>query len=339
MALVSPSPPPSASLYPPAGAIYSHSPTAEVRAPLVAAPKVGASNGTRPASVASRECTSSDSARHEATGGKATTVDDLAASTGALGLTEGLERQHASANTDETSATFQPPAHKYTATDVHNPNQQGTSTRSGPAAAASTRTGVRSGFQSRSAATPVASNRHSPAPSSSSLRSTSSSSVQYVANGYSASSSSAASSSTSFVPASTPAMTPLTPTACPAPGVSPSVSTSPQSYFAVAPTDQQRYPNSQFPNPMLHHPGQPYPPHSSGFPNPAFPFLPSPHPGVPHMTAFGGTQLGVPSPQQNQDQHALFLQYQHQWQMEMLRNQQFQTTTHPNDGACIVLGS
>ncbi|GAA5876639.1 hypothetical protein JCM3774_006011 [Rhodotorula dairenensis] len=330
MALVSPSPPPSASLYPPAGAIYSHSPTAEVRAPLVAVPKVGASNGTKPASTFSRERTSSDATRHESVVGKGNAVDNLAAATGALGLSEGLERPPAPVDPAGRVATVQQPAQRYSATDGRNPNQPGTPTRSGPAVSGSSRTGARSGFQARSASTPVVANRHSPAPSSSSLRSTSSSSVQHVGNAYSASSSSAASSSTSFLPASTPAMTPLTPADYPAAGASPSVSTSPQSYFAVASAGQQRYPNGQYTaNPAMHYPGQPP---ASGYPNPAFPFLPSPHPGVPHMTAFGGTQLGMSSPQLSQDQqHALFLQYQHQWQMEMLKNHQHQAPTIANE--------
>lgn len=329
MALVSHSPPPSASLYPASSGIYSHSPAAEVRAPLVAAPKVGTtSSGTRPASSASREGGCHEPKRDDSAGGKAA-VDGLAAPTAALELTEGLERHPASANPAGRSATLQQPARGYSAHSERSPSEADATARAGPAVM-SPRTGPLPGFQSRSASTPTASSPYSSGPSSSNHRSTSPTSVQHAGNTYSApTSSAAASSSTSFVPAPTPA--PTTPLHFSAAGASPAVSTSPQSYFAVAPSDQQqRFAN----NGPTQFSGQiPYPPHSSGYPNPAFPFLPSPHPGVPHMTAFGGAQMGMPSPQFSQDQHALFLQYQQQWQMEMLKNQQQQANAHSNESA------
>ncbi|GAA5991665.1 hypothetical protein JCM10908_001084 [Rhodotorula pacifica] len=325
MALVSPSPPPSASLYPASSAIYSHSSPspAEVRAPLVAAaPKVGTSTVARhTASTHGNGSTGNGNARRDEQNAGKTAVDDLAAGTGALALTEGLERSHASTSPNGRSATAQQAAHTYSATEGRGPSRQEGPARLGTAASG-VRSGPLSGFQSRSASTPISLNRHSPAPSSSSITSSSSSSIQQAANAYSASSSSAASSSTSFLPASTPALTPLTPMHFSAAGASPAVS-SPQSYFAVAPLGDQRFANGQFPSPT-HYSGQSYPSHSSSFPNPAFPFMPSPHPGVPHMSAFGGSQMGMPSPQMSQDQHALFLQYQQQWQMEMLKTQQQQ---------------
>jgi hypothetical protein len=328
MALVSHSPPPSASLYPASSGIYSHSPAAEVRAPLVAAPKVGTSSGTRPASSASREGGCHEPKRDDSAGGKAA-VDGLAAATAALELTEGLERHSASANPAGRSATLQQPARGYSAHSERSPSKADATARAGPAVP-SPRTGPLPGFQSRSALTPTASSPYSSGPSSSNHRSTSPTSVQRAGNIYSASASSAAaSSSTSFVPAPTPA--PTTPLHFSAAGASPAVSTSPQSYFAVAPSDQQpRFANS---GPTQFSVQIPYPPHSSGYPNPAFPFLPSPHPGVPHMTAFGGAQMGMHSPQFSQDQHALFLQYQQQWQMEMLKNQQQQANAHSNESA------
>ena len=327
MALVSHSPPPSASLYPASSGIYSHSPAAEVRAPLVAAPKVGTtSSGTRPASSASREGGNHDPKRDESVGGRAA-INGLAAATAVLELTEGLERQPASADSAGRSATLQQPARGYSAHSERSPSKADATARAG-SAVPSLRTGPLPGFQSRSASTPTASSPCSSVPPSSSFRSTSPTSIQHAAgNIYSASA--AASSSTSFVPAPTPA--PTTPLNFSSAGASPTVSTSPQSYFAVATSDQQqRFAN----NGPTQFSGQiPYPPHSSGYPNPAFPFLPSPHPGVPHMTAFGGSQVGMPSPQFSQDQHALFLQYQQQWQMEMLKSQQQQANARSNESA------
>lgn len=325
MALVSHSPPHSASLYPASSGICSHSPAAEVRAPLVAAPKVGTPSGTRPASSASREGGNHQSKRDDVTGGKAA-VDGLAAATAALELTEGLERQPASANPAGRSATLQQPARGYSVHSERSPSKVDATARAG-SAVPSPRTGPLPGFQSRSASTPTTSSPYSSVPSSSSFRSTSPSSVQHAGSIYPTSASSAAaSSSTSFVTAPTPA--PTTPLHFSAAGASPAVTTSPQSYFAVATSDQQQ----RFANGPTQFSGQiPYPPHSPGYPNPAFPFLPSPHPSVPHMTAFGGTQMGMPSPQISQDQHALFLQYQQQWQMEMLKNQQQQANAHLNE--------
>lgn len=327
MALVSHSPPHSASLYPASSGICSHSPAAEVRAPLVAAPKVGTPSGTRPASSASREGGNHQSKRDDVTGGKAA-VDGLAAATAALELTEGLERQPASANPAGRSATLQQPARGYSVHSERSPSKVDATARAG-SAVPSPRTGPLPGFQSRSASTPTTSSPYSSVPSSSSFRSTSPSSVQHAGSIYPTSASSAAaSSSTSFVTAPTPA--PTTPLHFSAAGASPAVTTSPQSYFAVATSDQQQ----RFANGPTQFSGQiPYPPHSPGYPNPAFPFLPSPHPSVPHMTAFGGTQMGMPSPQISQDQHALFLQYQQQWQMEMLKNQQQQANAHLNESA------
>ncbi|GJN92405.1 hypothetical protein Rhopal_005435-T1 [Rhodotorula paludigena] len=325
MALVSPSPPPPASLYPPAQPLFARAsgepPVAALRSATLSAASSPPPTVARPAG-AMHESAHTHAGSAGAGPAHSQSRGQLAA--GSPNVRPLPSPQPARART--TSAPF-PDA----ATAPHLQQQQQHASAAAFTGAADLPPPVL--VPSRSSSTPPSSgssSRPSPAPTPSTR--TSSSSLRSASHAHSASNSSSNSpSSSTFALPPVPGVPRLAPAHFAAGASSPSLTSSPQSYL---PQQQQHHHHAQ----QLHmaqvaaHPtfaGQPFPPFAPAYPHPAYPFIPSPHPNGPNG-AMGFPAGGAFGPgaantlQLNAEQQKRMQQYQHQWQMEVLKSQQQQ---------------
>ncbi|TNY23258.1 hypothetical protein DMC30DRAFT_44681 [Rhodotorula diobovata] len=168
-----------------------------------------------------------------------------------------------------------------------------------------------------------ASSRPSPSPTSGTARgSSSSSSLRSASHAPSASTSSAASFAASSAGTTLPRLAPVQ---YGGGGSSPSLTHSPQMYLPPGGQQQQHHPMAVTAHPT--HPtfaGQAFPPFAPAYPHPAYPFIPSPHPGNPAngLQMNGYAFNGANAMQLSAEQQKRMQQYQHQWQLELLKGQQ-----------------
>ncbi|GAA5891418.1 hypothetical protein JCM8208_002620 [Rhodotorula glutinis] len=175
--------------------------------------------------------------------------------------------------------------------------------------------------------------RPSPTPTPNGARgSSSSSSLRSTAHAPTASSSSAASfTSSSAAPSSLPRLAPVNQYGGAA--HSPSLSHSPQTYL---PGQGQQH-QQQHHMAVASHPsfaGQTFPPFAPAYPHPAYPFIPSPHPGnMANGAPMNGYDFngGANAMQLSAEQQKRMHQYQHQWQLEVLKGQQQQQQQNTQD--------
>ncbi|BGP26403.1 hypothetical protein Rt10032_c11g4640 [Rhodotorula toruloides] len=307
MALVSPSPPPSGSLYPPAAPLYARASTDSPPTLVRALPMIPGSSSAGTSETASRTgatgMNAGSTTRREGSGGS-----------GAGGLAGGSVAGGIAST--RSGGSFQPPR----ARTANAPRPDASASSSSRSLAANDGLTPLLPTPSRASSTPPTS-----VGSSFVGRTSSSSSLRGDGHVHSASVS-AASSSLSFSTPNVPALPRLAPAHLGGGHHSPNLTSSPQSYF---PPTSQPYPQGSYMAQVALPPfqGQPFLHAAQGHPNPAYPFIPSPHPnahgGMPAFAYNGANGFVIPNGGQlSPDQQKRLQHYQQQWQMEMIKHQQ-----------------
>ncbi|BGP34032.1 hypothetical protein JCM10296v2_005847 [Rhodotorula toruloides] len=310
MALVSPSPPPSGSLYPSAAPLYARtspdSPPTLVRA-LPTTPgssSASTSGGLGAGRTSATGMNAGSAARREGSGGSA--AGGLPGGSVVGGVTS-----------PRPGGSVQPPR----ARTASAPRADASASSSSSSLAANDGlTPPLLPTPSRASSTPPTS-----VGSSSVGRTSSSSSLRGDGPAHSVPAS-AASSSSSFSAPNVPALPRLAPAHLGGGAPSSNLTSSRQSYFPASsqPFQQGSY-MAQVALPPFQ--GPPFPHFAQAYPNPAYPFIPSPHPnahgGMPAFAYNGANGFVVPNGGQlSPDQQKRLQHYQQQWQMEMIKHQQ-----------------